>query len=193
METSGAVRTLAVSLTKIANDIRWIGSGPRCGIGEMTLPSLQPGSSIMPGKVNPVIPESVLMVAAQVIGNDATVAWGGAAGNFELNVMMPVIVYNLLQSIEITAAASELLAKSCVDGLVANEERCRAMIEKSLAMVTSLAPKIGYDKAAEIAKESVRDRSHGAGAGDRRRRCCRRTSSSAPSTRDRRPRAASRG
>ncbi|MDH3402078.1 MAG: class II fumarate hydratase [Acidobacteriota bacterium] len=156
VETSGAVRTLAVSLTKIANDIRWIGSGPRCGIGEMTLPSLQPGSSIMPGKVNPVIPESVLMVAAQVIGNDATVAWGGAAGNFELNVMMPVIVYNLLQSIEITAAACELLAKRCVDGLVANEERCRAMIEKSLAMVTSLAPKIGYDKAAEIAKESVK-------------------------------------
>jgi fumarate hydratase class II len=156
VETSGAVRTLAVSLTKIANDIRWIGSGPRCGIGEMTLPSLQPGSSIMPGKVNPVIPESVLMVAAQVIGNDATIAWGGAAGNFELNVMMPVIVYNLLQSIEITAAASQLLATRCVDGLVANEERCRAMIEKSLAMVTSLAPKIGYDKAAEIAKESVK-------------------------------------
>lgn len=155
VETSGAVRTVAVSLTKIANDIRWIGSGPRCGIGEMTLPSLQPGSSIMPGKVNPVIPESVLMVAAHVIGNDATVAWGGAAGNFELNVMMPVIAYNLLQSIEITAAASELLAKRCVDGLVANEERCRAMIEQSLAMVTSLAPKIGYDKAAEIAKESV--------------------------------------
>jgi len=156
VEASGAVRTLAVSLTKIANDIRWIGSGPRCGIGEISLPSLQPGSSIMPGKVNPVIPESVLMVAAQVIGNDATVAWGGAAGNFELNVMMPVIAFNLLQSIEITANAARLLAVNCVDGLVANVERNRDMIEKSLAMVTSLAPIIGYDKAAEIAKESFK-------------------------------------
>jgi fumarate hydratase class II len=156
VEASGALRGVAVSLTKIANDIRWIGSGPRCGIGEISLPSLQPGSSIMPGKVNPVIPESVLMVAAQVIGNDATVAWGGAAGNFELNVMMPVIVFNLLQSIEITANVSRLLADKCVAGLEANVERNREMIEKSLAMVTSLAPKIGYDKAAEIAKESVK-------------------------------------
>jgi fumarate hydratase, class II len=156
VEASGAVRSLAVSLTKIANDLRWIGSGPRCGIGEISLPSLQPGSSIMPGKVNPVIPESVLMVAAQVIGNDATVAWGAAAGNFELNVMMPVIAYNLLQSIEIAASVSQLLADRCVDGLVANVERNREMIEKSLAMVTALAPKIGYDKAAEIAKESFK-------------------------------------
>jgi len=156
VEASGAVRTVAVSLTKIANDIRWIGSGPRCGIGEIALPSLQPGSSIMPGKVNPVIPESVLMVAAQVIGNDATVAWGGAAGNFELNVMMPVIAYNLLQSIETVASASRLLAQRCVDGLTANVERNREMIEKSLALVTSLAPKIGYDLAAEIAKESFK-------------------------------------
>jgi fumarate hydratase class II len=156
VEASGAVRSLAVALTKIANDIRWIGSGPRCGIGEISLPSLQPGSSIMPGKVNPVIPESVLMVAAQVVGNDATVAWGAAAGNFELNVMMPVIAYNLLQSIEIAASASRLLAERCVDGLVANVERNREMIEKSLAMVTALAPRIGYDKAAEIAKESFR-------------------------------------
>jgi fumarate hydratase class II len=154
VEASAAVRGLAVALTKIANDIRWIGSGPRCGIGEISLPSLQPGSSIMPGKVNPVIPESVLMVAAQVIGNDATVAWGAAAGNFELNVMMPVIAYNLLQSIEISASASRLLAERCVDGLVANVERNREMVEKSLAMVTALAPRIGYDKAAEIAKES---------------------------------------
>ena len=156
VETSGAVRTVAVSLTKIANDLRWIGSGPRCGIGEISLPSLQPGSSIMPGKVNPVIPEAVLMVAAQVIGNDATVAWGGAAGNFELNVMMPVIAYNLLQSIETVATGSRLLAERCVDGLTANVERNRDMIEKSLAMVTSLAPRIGYDKAAEIAKESFK-------------------------------------
>ncbi|MCZ6506805.1 MAG: class II fumarate hydratase [Acidobacteria bacterium] len=156
VEASGAVRTLAVSLTKIANDLRWIGSGPRCGIGEINLPSLQPGSSIMPGKVNPVIPESVLMVAAQVIGNDATVAWGGAAGNFELNVMMPVIAFNLLQSIEISANAARLLAERCIDGLVANVERNREMIEKSMAMVTALAPRIGYDKAAEIAKESFK-------------------------------------
>jgi fumarate hydratase, class II len=156
VEASGALRTIAVSLTKIANDLRWLGSGPRCGIGEISLPSLQPGSSIMPGKVNPVIPESVLMVAAQVIGNDATVAWGGAAGNFELNVMMPVIAFNLLQSIEITANVARLLADRCIAGLEANVERNRAMIEQSLAMVTSLAPKIGYDKAAEIAKESVR-------------------------------------
>ncbi len=155
VELSAAIRGTAVSLTKIANDIRWLGSGPRCGIGEIRLPSLQPGSSIMPGKVNPVIPEAVLMVAAQVAGNDLAVAWGGAAGNFELNVMMPVIAYNLLQSIEITAAAASLLAERCIDGLEANVERNREMIEKSLAMVTALAPKIGYDRAAAIAKESV--------------------------------------
>ncbi len=154
VETSGALKTVAVSLTKIANDIRWLGSGPRCGIGEMSLPSLQPGSSIMPGKVNPVIPESVLMVAAQVIGNDATITAGGMSGVFELNVMMPVIAYNLLQSAEILANASRLLADLCVAGLTANRERAREMIEKSLAMVTSLAPKIGYDRAAEIAKEA---------------------------------------
>ena len=119
VETSGALRTLAVSLTKVANDLRWLGSGPRCGIGEIVLPSLQPGSSIMPGKVNPVIPESVLMVAAQVIGNDATIALGGMAGNFELNVMMPVIAYNLLQSIELLSHACSLLAERCVDGVEA--------------------------------------------------------------------------
>ncbi|MEM1201903.1 MAG: class II fumarate hydratase [Acidobacteriota bacterium] len=154
VETSGALKTLAVSLTKIANDVRWLGSGPRCGIGEIELPSLQPGSSIMPGKVNPVIPEMVLMVAAQVAGNDTTIAIGGMSGNFELNVMMPVIAYNLLQSIEIVGNASTLLADRCVDGLVANVERNREMVEKSLAMCTSLAPLIGYDQAASIAKEA---------------------------------------
>jgi fumarate hydratase class II len=154
VETSGALKTIAVSLTKIANDLRWLASGPRCGIGEIEIPSLQPGSSIMPGKVNPVIPESVLMVAAQVIGNDATIALGGMAGNFELNVMMPVIAFNLLQSIEILGNASRLLAARCVDGIEARRERCAELVEKSLAMVTSLAPLIGYDAAAEIAKES---------------------------------------
>ena len=156
VETSGALKTIAASLAKIANDLRWLASGPRCGIGEISLPSLQPGSSIMPGKVNPVIPEMVLMVAAQVIGNDATITIGGMGGNFELNVMMPVIAYNLLQSIEILANASKLLAERCVEGITANRERCEELVEKSLAMVTSLVPKIGYDAAAEIAKESVK-------------------------------------
>jgi len=154
VECSGALKTMAVSLTKIANDIRWLGSGPRCGLGEITLPSLQPGSSIMPGKVNPVIPESILMVAAQVLGNDVTIGVGGMSGNFELNVMMPVIAYNLLQSIEILANGSRLLADLCVNGLEANAERCEALVEESLAMVTALAPVIGYDQAAEIAKEA---------------------------------------
>ena len=156
VETSGALKTIAASLTKIANDIRWLASGPRCGIGEISIPSLQPGSSIMPGKVNPVIPESVLMVAAQVIGNDATITISGMGGNFDLNVMMPVIAYNLLQSIEILGNASALLAERCVEGIEANRERCEELVERSLAMVTSLVPKIGYDAAAEIAKESVR-------------------------------------
>jgi fumarate hydratase class II len=154
VEMSGALKTVAVSLTKIANDIRWLGSGPRCGLGEIILPSLQPGSSIMPGKVNPVIPESVLMVSAQVMGNDFTISLGGMAGNFELNVMMPVIAYNLLQSIEILAQASQMLADKCVAGLEPDRERCREMVEKSLAMVTALAPKIGYDEAAALAKEA---------------------------------------
>jgi fumarate hydratase class II len=156
VETSGALKTIAASLSKIANDIRWLASGPRCGIGEISIPSLQPGSSIMPGKVNPVIPESVLMVAAQVVGNDATITICGMGGNFELNVMMPVIAYNLLQSIEILANSSRLLAETCVEGIVANRERCEELVERSLAMVTSLVPKIGYDAAAEIAKESVK-------------------------------------
>jgi fumarate hydratase class II len=154
VEASGAFKTIAVSLTKIANDIRWLASGPRCGFGEITIPSLQPGSSIMPGKVNPVIPESVLMVAAQVIGNDAAIAVGGMAGNFELNVMMPMIAYNLVQSAEILANVSRLLSDRCVKGIEANGERARALVEESLAMCTSLAPKIGYDRAAAIAKEA---------------------------------------
>jgi fumarate hydratase class II len=151
---SGTLRVVAVTLTKVANDIRWLGSGPRCGLGELTLPSLQPGSSIMPGKVNPVIPESVLMVAAQVIGNDATITVAGMSGNFELNVMMPVLAYNLLQSIEILANSSLLLADRCVEGLAANRSRARELVEQSLAMVTALAPRLGYDRAAEIAKEA---------------------------------------
>ncbi len=156
VETSGMLKTIATSLTKIANDIRWLASGPRCGIGEIAIPSLQPGSSIMPGKVNPVIPEAVLMVAAQVVGNDATITLAGMSGVFELNVMMPVIAYNLLQSIEILANVSRLLADNCVAGIEANRERCLDLVERSLAMVTSLVPKIGYDAAAEIAKESVK-------------------------------------
>jgi len=156
VETSGALKTIATSLTKIANDIRWLASGPRCGIGEISIPSLQPGSSIMPGKVNPVIPESVLMVAARVVGNDVTITLAGMSGVFELNVMMPLIAFDLLQSIEILANVARLLAEKCVEGIVANRERCEEMVEKSLAMVTALVPKIGYDAAAEIAKESVR-------------------------------------
>jgi fumarate hydratase class II len=156
VETSGALKTIATSLFKIANDIRWLASGPRCGIGEISIPSLQPGSSIMPGKVNPVIPESVLMVAAQVVGNDATITLAGMNGNFDLNVMMPVIAYDLLQSVSLLANAARLLAERCVDGITANRERCEELVERSLAMVTSLVPRIGYDAAAEIAKESVR-------------------------------------
>jgi fumarate hydratase, class II len=156
VETSGALKTIATSLTKIANDIRWLASGPRCGIGEISIPSLQPGSSIMPGKVNPVISESVLMVAAQVFGNDATITLAGMSGVFELNVMMPLIAYDLLQSIEILGNAARLLGESCVDGIVANVGRCEELVERSLAMVTALVPKIGYDAAAVIAKDSVK-------------------------------------
>ncbi|HET8760570.1 MAG TPA: lyase family protein, partial [Nitrospiria bacterium] len=156
VEASGALKTLAVSLIKIANDIRWLGSGPRCGIGEITLPETQPGSSIMPGKVNPVIAESLLQVCVQVIGNDAAITLGGQAGNFELNVMLPVMAYNLLQSIQLLAASARNFTTKCVIGLTANEARCAAMIEQSLAMCTSLAPEIGYDHAAKIAKESYR-------------------------------------
>jgi fumarate hydratase class II len=154
VEASGALKTVAVSLTKIANDIRWLGSGPRCGLGEITLPSLQPGSSIMPGKVNPVIPEAVLQAAVQVIGNDAAITLGGQAGNFELNVMMPVIAYNLLQSIGLLSEASQVFAERCVAGISANREACAAFIERSLALATGLVPRIGYDRAAAVAKKA---------------------------------------
>ncbi len=156
VEASGELRTIAVSLMKIANDIRWLGSGPRCGLGELVLPETQPGSSIMPGKVNPVIAEAVTMVAAQVIGNDTTIVIGGQAGNFELLVMLPVMAHNLLQSIEILASASENFSARCIEGLSANEAHCRESIERSLAMCTALAPEIGYDAAAQIAKEAYR-------------------------------------
>lgn len=155
VEASGQLKTIATSLFKIANDVRWLGSGPRCGIGEIKLPSTQPGSSIMPGKVNPVMSESLMQVAAQVIGNDATVTWAAANGNFELNVMMPVLADNLLESINLLANACKIFRERCVDGIEANEARCSELIEYSMSMVTSLAPIIGYDTAAKIAKESV--------------------------------------
>ena len=152
---SGALKTIAVSLMKIANDIRWLGSGPRAGIGEIDLPSVQPGSSIMPGKVNPVIAESVAMVSAQVIGNDVTINTAGASGNFELNVMLPVAAYNLLQSISLLATSAENFAVQCIDGLKATDQG-PAMVEKGLAIGTALAPRIGYDAAADIAKEAAK-------------------------------------
>ncbi len=154
VEASGQLKTIATSLMKIANDIRWLGSGPRCGLGEIRLPATQPGSSIMPGKVNPVIAEAVTMAAAQVVGNDAVVALAGMSGNFELNVMMPVLAYNLIQEVELLAAASRVFAEKCVEGIEADKERCESMVEKSLAMCTSLAPLIGYDAAAAIAKKA---------------------------------------
>ncbi len=154
VETSGALKTLAVSLVKTANDVRWLASGPRCGIAEINIPSLQPGSSIMPGKVNPVIPEAVMQVAAQVMGNDTTIMLGAQAGNFELNVMLPVIAYNLLQSITLLASVTGVFAEKCIAGITANPEVCAAYIEKSLALVTGLVPIIGYDKAAAIAKKA---------------------------------------
>jgi fumarate hydratase class II len=153
---SGALRNYAVSLTKIANDIRWLGSGPRCGLGELKLPETQPGSSIMPGKVNPVIAESILMVCAQVIGYDATIAWCGAAGNLELNVMMPVMAYDILQSVELLAAGSKNFETRLVAGLEANAERASSLVEQSLAMVTVLAPEIGYEAAAGISKDAFK-------------------------------------
>jgi len=151
---SGALKTCAVALTKIANDIRWLGSGPRGGLGEIRLPELQPGSSIMPGKVNPVIPESLLMICAQVIGHDAAITWGCAAGNFELNVMMPVIAYDLLDSIELLSAGVRNFTLRCVNGIEANRDKTGALVEQSLAMATALTPAIGYDRAAAIAKEA---------------------------------------
>ncbi|HEX8521014.1 MAG TPA: class II fumarate hydratase, partial [Tepidisphaeraceae bacterium] len=156
VEASGQLKTIAISLTKIANDIRWLASGPRCGIGEISIPATQPGSSIMPGKVNPVMSEMVLQVAAQVVGNDSTIAFAasGLGSTFELNVMMPVMAYNLLQSIELLSRAARVFADRTVKGMAANRERCESLVEQSLAMCTSLAPLIGYDKAADIAKES---------------------------------------
>jgi fumarate hydratase, class II len=152
VEVSGALKTVAVSLIKIANDIRWLGSGPRLGLGELKLPATQPGSSIMPGKVNPVMSEMVIQVGAQIIGNDATITFAGTFGNFELNTMLPVIAHNLLQSIDLLANASRVFAKRCVVGLQGDVEKCEANVERSLAMCTALAPVIGYDKAAHIAK-----------------------------------------
>ncbi len=155
VEMSGQLKTVACSLAKIANDLRWLGSGPRCGIGELLLPEVQPGSSIMPAKVNPVIAESVLMVCAQVIGNDATITLGDFGGStFELNVMMPVIAHNLLQSIDLLAASAGNFAERCVSGIAPNTKRINELAEANICIVTSLAPKIGYDKAAKLAKEA---------------------------------------
>ncbi|MGR3934517.1 class II fumarate hydratase [Streptomyces sp. BRA346] len=158
VETSGQLRTIAVGLTKIANDLRWMASGPRTGLAEIALPDLQPGSSIMPGKVNPVIPEAVLMVAAQVTGNDTTVATAGAAGNFELNVMLPVIAKNLLESIRLLTSASRLLADRTIDGITANAERAREYAESSPSVVTPLNRYLGYEEAAKVAKKSLAER-----------------------------------
>ncbi|MER7825890.1 class II fumarate hydratase [Streptomyces sp. NPDC096097] len=158
VETSGMLRTVAVSLTKISNDLRWMASGPRTGLAEINLPDLQPGSSIMPGKVNPVVPEAVLMVAAQVMGNDATVAVAGAAGNFELNVMLPVMARNLLESIRLLGSASRLLADRTIDGITADEARAREYAESSPSVVTPLNRYIGYEEAAKVAKRSLAER-----------------------------------
>jgi fumarate hydratase, class II len=155
VELSGALKVLAVSLTKIANDLAMMGSGPRAGIGELLLPELQKGSSIMPGKVNPVIPEVVLQVAAQVIGNDAAITIAGTQGNFELNVRVPLIARNLLESIRLLGATARVFAEKCVDGIQANEEGCHHSAESTLAAATALNPYIGYDKAAEIVKEAA--------------------------------------
>ena len=155
VEASGALRVLAVSLTKINNDLRWMGSGPNAGLAELSIPDLQPGSSIMPGKVNPVIPEAVMMVCARVIGNDSTVAWAGASGNFELNVAIPVMGNALLESIRLLSNSMRLLADKTVDGLEANVERSRALAESSPSIVTPLNKYIGYEAAAKIAKHSV--------------------------------------
>ena len=156
VEASGQLKTIATSLFKIANDLRWLSSGPQCAIGEIRLPATQPGSSIMPGKVNPVMCESLMQVCARVMGNDATVTWCAASGNLELNVMMPALAAALLESIELLTNATALFATRCVSGIVANRERCTSFIEHSLAMVTGLNSKIGYDKAAEIAKQSAK-------------------------------------
>ena len=158
VELSGVLRTIAVGLNKISNDIRWMGSGPRTGLGEIHLPDLQPGSSIMPGKVNPVLAEAMCQVVAQVIGNDAAVAWGGAAGNFELNVMLPVIARNVLESIRLLSSVTTVFADRCVDGIEADVEQCRIYAESSPSIVTPLNHYVGYDEAAAIAKQSLKER-----------------------------------
>ncbi len=158
VEASGALRTIAVSLTKIANDIRWMGSGPLTGLGEIQLPDLQPGSSIMPGKVNPVIPEALTQVAAQVVGNDAAIAWGGAAGAFELNVYIPMMARNLLESFKLLTNGSKLFAERCIDGLIANEDRLRELAESSPSIVTPLNSAIGYEEAAAVAKQALKEK-----------------------------------
>ena len=158
VELSGVLRTIAVGLTKICNDLRWMASGPTTGLAEIRLPDLQPGSSIMPGKVNPVLPEATLMVCAQVIGNDATVTHAGAAGNFELNVMLPVIARNVLESVRLLSTSSRTLAERCVDGIEADAERMRAYAESSPSIVTPLNKIIGYEEAAKIAKQAMADR-----------------------------------
>ena len=158
VEFSGQLRTVAVSLTKICNDLRWMGSGPRTGLAEIALPDLQPGSSIMPGKVNPVLPEATLMVCAQVIGNDQTITLAGASGMFELNVMLPVIARNLLESIRLLGNASRVLADKCVSGITADVERCREYAESSPSVVTPLNRHIGYENAAKVAKQAVAER-----------------------------------
>lgn len=155
VELSGQLKTVAVSLVKIANDVRLLNAGPRCGLGEITVPAVQPGSSIMPGKVNPVIAESLAQVCAQVIGNDAAISFAGASGLLDLNVMLPVIAHNLLESERLLASASRMFAEKCIEGLTANAERCAEQIEWSMSMVTSLAPVIGYDQASKIAKQAV--------------------------------------
>ena len=152
---SGALKTIAVSLFKIANDIRFLGSGPTSGIAEIRIPTLQPGSSIMPGKVNPVMSEMVMQVAAQVIGNDTSITWSGANGNFELNVMMPMMAHNLLESVSLLANASNTFATRCIDGIEVNDNRPRELVEKNAIVVTALNPHIGYDNGARIAKEAV--------------------------------------
>ncbi len=155
VEASGVLRTVATSLYKIANDLRWMSSGPRCGLAEIHLPDLQPGSSIMPGKVNPVVPEAVCQVVAQVVGNDAAVAFGGAAGNFELNVMLPVIGRNLLESVRLLASVSRAFADKCIAGIVADVERCRSYALSSPSIVTSLNPYIGYEAATKVVKQML--------------------------------------
>jgi fumarate hydratase class II len=155
VEASGALKTVAVSLTKVANDIRYLGSGPRAGLAEITLPELQKGSSIMPGKVNPVIPEVVTQVAAQVMGNDTAIAIGGMQGHFELNVFVPLIARNILDSVKLLASACRLFAEKCVDGIEANRENCEHYAELTLSAATALNPYIGYDRASEIVKEAA--------------------------------------